>query len=67
MKGCSTCIYAKDVLVPCDWLASQKTLVLDCPHYIEKVGLEDVVDLDAQTRANNAAIRKVVEFLIGEI
>lgn len=66
MKGCSTCIHAKDVFVPCDWLAKQEALVLDCPHYAEKVKLEDIVDLDAQTKVNNEAMRKVIDFLTGE-
>ena len=30
------------------------------------VNLEDIVDLDAQTKANNEAMRKVVSFLTGE-
>ena len=28
-----------------------------------KVALEDVVDLDAQAKANNAAMRKVIDFI----
>ena len=31
--NCSDCIYRNDFLEPCDWLTSQKMLVLDCPHY----------------------------------
>ena len=31
------------------------------------VNLEDIVDLDAQTKANNEAMRKVVSFLTGEL
>lgn len=29
------------------------------------VNLEDIVDLDAQTKANNEAIRKVIAFMVG--
>lgn len=32
----------------------------------KKVNLEDVVDLDALTAANNAAMRKVIDFMAGE-
>lgn len=33
-KGsCSTCIHRKDVMIPCDWLLEQRTIVLRCPHY----------------------------------
>lgn len=28
--------------------------------------LEDIVDLDAQTKANNKAMRKVLDFIVGE-
>lgn len=30
------------------------------------VNLEDIVDLDAQTKANNEAMRKVIDFMAGE-
>lgn len=30
------------------------------------VNLEDIVDLDAQTKANNEAMRKVIAFMAGE-
>lgn len=32
----------------------------------KKVNLEDIVDLDAQTKANNEAMRKVIDFIAGE-
>ena len=32
-QSCSTCVYRKDVFVPCDWLMEQKTIILKCPHY----------------------------------
>ncbi len=31
-----------------------------------KVNLEEVVDLEAQTKANNEAMRKVIDFVAGE-
>ena len=37
------------------------------PEYIErKVNLEDIVDIDAQTKANNEAMRTVIDFIVGE-
>ena len=32
----------------------------------KKVSLEDIVDIDAQTKANNEAMRKVIDFIAGE-
>ena len=36
-----------------------------CPICERKVNLEDIVDLDAQTKANNEAMRKVIAFMAG--
>ena len=32
-QSCSTCVYRKDVLVPCNWLTSKTTIILRCPYY----------------------------------
>ena len=32
----------------------------------KKVNLEDIVDIDAQTKANNEAMRTVIDFIAGE-
>lgn len=33
-KCCATCKNRKDVFVPCDWLAEQKTIIMPpCPRY----------------------------------
>ena len=32
----------------------------------KEVSLEDIVDVDAQTKANNEAMRKVMDFIVGE-
>ena len=34
--GCQSCIFKRDILVPCDWLLKQSTLVVRCPHYTSK-------------------------------
>lgn len=43
-----------------------------CPHCRakmdgerKKIALEDIVDLDAQTAANNEAMRRVIDFMVG--
>ena len=37
MADCMTCKRRKDVFVPCDWLAEQKTIMMPpCPRYEKK-------------------------------
>ena len=43
-----------------DLIANGVTIEAEPP----KVALEDVVDLDAQAKANNAAMRKVIAFIM---
>lgn len=45
-----------------------KDFGLFVPRYAGRynVNLEDVVDLDALTKANNEAMRKVIDFMVGE-
>lgn len=38
--NCSECVHQKDVLVPCDWLKAQNTIVLDHPHFVKR-GVDD--------------------------
>lgn len=33
---------------------------------VDGVNLEDVVDIEAHTKANNEAMRKVIDFMVGE-
>ena len=33
-RSCSNCIHRKDVLVPCDWLKKQETIILKYPHFV---------------------------------
>lgn len=42
-ESCSTCIHRKDVIIPCDWLLEQRTIVLRCPHYEKEECVEDEV------------------------
>lgn len=34
---CAECIHRKDVLVPCDWLKEQMTIIFDCPYFEREV------------------------------
>ena len=40
-RRCLTCANKKDVLVPCDWLKTQKNVVLSCPHYVDEEDKEN--------------------------
>lgn len=40
-RGCTTCVYRKDFLVPCDWLYEQTTFVLRCPHHTTQEELDN--------------------------
>lgn len=64
---CKECIYFDDeVSEYCNWWERTIDETGYCSYGDRKTALEEVVDLEAQTKANNEAMRKVIDFIVGE-